>query len=93
MAEHAVPLTSLPLNQQVEYVEAMRLGIQFSAHRIGSVRSAFHYAFPGELRCVTVVVNGGGKPVRWVYHSFNRNPDWVKQASAALAAHLKENPL
>lgn len=87
----AVPLTppASPNWSQAEYVEASRLGLGFAAHAIrGSMRYWFHYGFPGDIGCVSVLLEGH-RPIRYIDHTFERCPGWIGMASAACAKEEK----
>lgn len=84
MTERVIPLTKPgPLWSQREYVACMQLGIEFAAHRSGVTTQAFHYGFPEDIGCTTVIV-APDKVLRYIDHPFNRTIDWISRASAAI---------
>ncbi len=89
MAARVIPLTPPgALWSQREYVACMQLGIGFSAHRHGEVKQAFHYAFPDDIGCTSVIVDAGG-PQTYVDHEFGREGDWISRAAAATRKMLQ----
>ena len=85
MTDRVIPLTPPgPLWSQREYVAAMRCDIGFTAHLRSDGRQWFHYAFPDDVGCTSVLISGVGDVLRYVDHKFHRNPDWIKQAAAAV---------
>lgn len=83
MTDRVIPLTPPgPLWSQREYVAAMQLGIGFAAHRHGSLNQAFHYGFPGDIGCTTVIVSSVAI-VRYIDHDFKRDADWIERCRAA----------
>lgn len=86
MSDRVIPLTKPgPLWSQREYVACAQLGIGFAAHRHGEIFQAFHYGFPDEIGCTTVVVDTGGVR-RYIDHPFTRTLDWIDRAAAATKA-------
>jgi len=86
MTDRVIPLTPAgPLWSQREYVAASRLGIGFAAHRFGDLRQAFHYGFPDDIGCTTVIVDVHG-PRQFIDHEFMRGADWIAKCAAATAA-------
>lgn len=84
MNSRPIPLTPPGSNwSQREYVAAMALGIGFAAHRHGDLREAFHYGFPDDIGCTTVIVDTSGI-VRWIDHDFTRVPDWIRRCAEAV---------
>lgn len=82
MSERVIPLTQPgPLWSQREYVACMQIGIGFAAHRHGAIGEAFHYGFPGDIGCTTVIVGSG--VVRYIDHDFMRTIDWVDRCAKA----------
>lgn len=80
----AVPLTAPgPLWSQREYVACMKMGIQFAAHRCGVRHQAFHYGFPQDIPCTTVIVGVDGV-VEYIDHDFTLGPNWISLASSAI---------
>lgn len=84
-ADRVIPLTPPgPLWSQREYVACMEIGIGFSAHRHGDIKEAFHYAFPDDIGCTTVIV--GSDVERYVDHGFGRTHDWIARCARATGA-------
>lgn len=82
-AERAIPLTPPGPNwSQREYVAATQIGLGFAAHREGDLRHWFHYGFPGDIGCASVLV--GTRVERYVDHDFKRAPEWIKACAAAV---------
>lgn len=85
MSEHAIPLTEPGPNwSQREYVACLNLGIGFAAHRLGALMQVFHYGFPEDIGCASVIVGR-----RWVeqriYHEFGPLPlDWIERCRKAI---------
>lgn len=80
----AIPLTPPgALWSQREYVEASRSGIGFTAHGTESMRQWFHYAFPGDVGCTSVLIEGT-RPLQYVDHTFKREPGWIALAARAV---------
>jgi hypothetical protein len=87
--KRAIPITPPGSHwSQREYVACLNMGIGFAAHRYGEVYEAFHYGFPEEINCTTVIVSAGGVE-RYVDHPFTRTLDWIDKCSAALAAEQR----
>lgn len=81
----AIPLTPPgPLWSQREYVECVKLGIGFAAHRASDIDQWFHYAFPADIGCASVRVGPAG-PVSYVDHAFVRDIGWIDRCRAAVA--------
>ncbi len=81
--QRVVPLTkSGPLWSQREYVACREQGIGFAAHRHRQVYEAFHYGFPGDVGCTTVIVSTAG-PEKFIDHEFTRDIDWIERCAAA----------
>jgi len=89
MEKRVIPLTPPgPLWSQREYVKAMQLGIEFAAHRANSIDQWFHYAFPDEIGCTSVLVSPT-QVLRYVDHEFPKQVDWLSVARAAVAKESK----
>ena len=74
-----------PVWSQREYVACMELGIAFAAHRHGEVGQVFHYAFPGDIGCTSVLVSPlAGGTHTYIDHPFTRCSDWIDKAAAAV---------
>lgn len=83
MTDRVIPLTPPgPLWSQREYVACMQMGIAFAAHRHGDLRQAFHYGFPDDIGCTTVIVSVYGVE-RYIDHDFTRTTDWVDRCARA----------
>lgn len=83
--DRVIPLTPPGPNwSQREYVKALTMGIGFAAHRVGQLGQVFHYGFPGDIGCTSVIVNSNG-PLRYVDHAFGPRPvDWIERCRLAL---------
>lgn len=81
----AIPLTPPgALWSQREYVAAMAIGIAFAAHRASGIDQWFHYAFPDDIGCTSVLVGPSGVR-RYVDHEFPRQLGWLDLCRAAIA--------
>lgn len=86
MTERVIPLTPPGrLWSQREYVAAHAIGVAFAAHRATDLRQWFHYAFPHEIGCTSVLVGVDG-PILYVDHDFARSIDWLAKARRAVEA-------
>jgi hypothetical protein len=82
--KRAIPITPPgPLWSQREYVTCMQMGIQFAAHRAGDMYQWFHYGFPEDINCTSVLVGVDG-PKKYVDHNFTRDIEWIKKCAAAV---------
>jgi hypothetical protein len=81
-----IPLTPHgALWSQREYVACQQMGIEFAAHRAdGGVAQWFHYGFPGDIGCTSILVDGGG-PRKYIDHNFDCTINWLGDVRAALA--------
>ena len=80
----SIPLTPPgPVWSQREYVAASRSGIGFTAHAFRGTQQWFHYAFPGDVGCTSVLI-AGDKPVLYVDHDFKRESGWISLAARAV---------
>ena len=88
MTDRVIPLTAPgPLWSQREYVECMKIGVGFAAHRHREIHQAFHYHFPNGIGCSTVLINGSCV-MSYIDHDFTPGINWIEQCSAAL--HKRE---
>lgn len=82
--ERVIPLTPPgPLWSQREYVACMKMGIEFASHRKGDMNQLFHYGFPGDIGCTTILVSPTGV-LRYVDHNFSKTHNWIALCSAAM---------
>jgi hypothetical protein len=83
MTDRAIPLTQPgPQWSQREYVACCKLNIGFSAHRYGTYRQAFHYGFPEDIGCTTVIV-GPVEVETYIDHDFVKGINWIHDCAAA----------
>lgn len=86
ISERVIPLTPAgALWSQREYVAAHAIGVAFSAHRATDLRQWFHYGFPGDIGCTSVLVGPSG-PIFYVDHTFERSIDWLAKCRHAVEA-------
>jgi hypothetical protein len=86
MNERVIPFTpSGVLWSQREYVRCTELGIGFAAHRDGLLTHWFHYAFPEDIGCTSVLVSHTGV-ARYIDHAFSRDFNWINRCRAAVAS-------
>lgn len=85
MTDRVIPLTPPgPRWSQREYIKAMTMGIGFAAHRLDHLDEVFHYGFPEDIGCTSVLVRNRAA-VAYMDHAFGSRPlDWIQRCRVAV---------